>query len=479
MNDEIHALYTSINACMRKMDDDDWHRTRDYLISRRLFPELGIELQTPFPTPQMSSSPAAQRTNPPAGTDQPTGRSQPGGTLWQRAQRRRRGSVDSARNPPLPSGGNAAANDIDGINKWAADSKAGGWPTVPDQSAPPEQWNDDKGNRSQHASQKNAGWGEPAKEPANNEWPTAGESNEQPQDNNSNQSDKPNDSGGNGGGWTNDQGDWGAPPAAQATPPAATGWDEPPAKHNSTSKGHDKDGADERPQRGEDTATEAGGFRPAIKSYWKTWNQPPADVRRPVARARDPYNYPPASSLGAPSGKPASVSHGVQAGRGANYAHQLSRPAYLDTMQDPYAIFTFKYRSQATLEKILDRKIDTSHAMRAVQEAEEERLMRLPKEDLVAELLKRQNLGKQASRAPSAAATGKDRNPPSAKPASKAGGWAADEVKPGDSVSQAGWQEVGKGETGGADTGWGNKSKKAESVQHWAKDDPEVKVVAW
>ena len=40
------------------------------------------------------------------------------------------------------------------------------------------------------------------------------------------------------------------------------------------------------------------------------------------------------------------MSHQVKAGRGAMYQHTLGRPEYLDSMEKPYAVFVFKYRSK-------------------------------------------------------------------------------------------------------------------------------------
>lgn len=85
-----------------------------------------------------------------------------------------------------------------------------------------------------------------------------------------------------------------------------------------------------------------------IKSYWKS-------VVRPAAGAgnRNPQDnifiYPeePLIIFSADD-KPFEVSHQVRYGKGALYYHQGSRPTYVDTFEDPYAVFVFNYRSKGT-----------------------------------------------------------------------------------------------------------------------------------
>jgi hypothetical protein len=184
--------------------------------------------------------------------------------------------------------------------------------------------------------------------------------------------------------------------------------------------------------------------------------------------------------------------------------HKLHQPEYLDPMQQPYAIFTFKYRSQAAVEKIVKKKIDTSNVQQAVQEIEEERLMRLPKDELVAELMRRQ----MSSAASPAAAVivgvealshaSQLRGDWEKKPASKAAtaaaaaaasnnGW-GEEIKPSDSVSIVAastaskkaddWQQLGQGEVAagaGRNKKEGSRASKAETKDHWITNDPELK----
>ncbi|KAF1989699.1 hypothetical protein K402DRAFT_261794 [Aulographum hederae CBS 113979] len=132
-----------------------------------------------------------------------------------------------------------------------------------------------------------------------------------------------------------------------------------------------------------------------IKPYWSAWNTPGAssavderagrtsrDNSPPRARGsranmlwiapEDPlYAIP--EDLAAEKG----VEHQVRPGRGAEYTHRVAKPSYLDTMDRPYAVFRFKYRSKAMLEKILGKPVEET----------EVDLHSLSKEQLIQELL--------------------------------------------------------------------------------------------
>ncbi|EME49371.1 hypothetical protein DOTSEDRAFT_76701 [Dothistroma septosporum NZE10] len=213
-------------------------------------------------------------------------------------------------------------------------------------------------------------------------------------------------------------------------------------------------------------------LQPIIKPYWADWNKPQQDVTRPRVQPRDPYEYPRVTTVLAPAGRARDVSHGVQAGRGAHYAHKTFRPEYLDTMDKPYAIFTFKYRSQAALERILKRKIDTRDTKRAVDEAEKEKLMRLPKNELVEEMLKMRLNPPGSGGKPASAAKAPSNNDWGAKALSHANGWGGDQqrddIKPGDSISAVSAKGSNRG--GG---NWGADDKKSSSRKSKANDGDE------
>lgn len=90
--------------------------------------------------------------------------------------------------------------------------------------------------------------------------------------------------------------------------------------------------------------------------------------------------------------------------------------------------------------------------------------MRLPKDELVAELMRRQTL-----RPSSVKGSKISLRHSASKGGSKVGGG---ELKPSDSVSNVngknndGWEEVGQGEV--------NADKSAASEQHWGNNDPQL-----
>ncbi|CAK3997896.1 Hypothetical predicted protein [Lecanosticta acicola] len=236
---------------------------------------------------------------------------------------------------------------------------------------------------------------------------------------------------------------------------AASGWGQKDASRSRANQSH-------RGYGGDSTGSER--LEPIIKPYWAEWDQPKADVQKPKVKARDAYEFPAPPTVIAPMEKPASVSYGVQPGRGAKYSHTTYRPEYLDTMQKPYAIFTFKYRSRGALEKILGRKIDTSDVERAIDEAEREKLMRMPKDEIVQEMMRlKLAAGKEGGGGGG-----------SKKPSSHAnwgGGKADDKLKPEDSVSQRDWsaKPEKKSDNGG---GWGGKpASKKQSQGGWGNQN--------
>ncbi|KAI7478097.1 hypothetical protein KC351_g8454 [Hortaea werneckii] len=130
-----------------------------------------------------------------------------------------------------------------------------------------------------------------------------------------------------------------------------------------------------------------------VKSYWADWRQttmPQDSPGRGMKKrevARDPCDYPSAPLPTVPEGRLKDIKHGIQAGKGGNYSHRCHRPAYMDTMAEPYAVFSFKYRSKEALEKILKRDV-SSDVQATIKQAEEEKFLNVPKHKLVEELLK-------------------------------------------------------------------------------------------
>ncbi|KAF2210863.1 hypothetical protein CERZMDRAFT_99027 [Cercospora zeae-maydis SCOH1-5] len=530
LNDEISGLYRSIDACMRSMDKQDWQRVRGFLHQQRILPEMRIELATPLPTPVSRPVEPADDDWQPFGTgkhraslserkrQQQNQRAASNG-VWQTPPQTRHANQDidgtgkwtqdnalgpHARDSPHTSndGGTGRSNQQDDANQdggtwgqaeggndaWGRGNgpqqEHGGWPANEDRLAGDDwkQLQNDQNKESDGNTAQHDGWGGGGgcDDRANNgnsgdaqdgAWGNPGENkdgNDQADDWNQGQDNDQPDQG------VNEQ-DVNAPDAwaGQQNDDQVGGWGNEqkagsvggPKKAASQASAWRNDGAQHKAPTG--IATTVSALRPVIKPYWGEWATRADDQSKPRAQPRDAYVYPAPPSIAAPPGKAPSVSHGVQAGRGANYMHKLHRPEYLDTMQQPYAIFTFKYRSKDALEKILGRKIDTSNLQKAAHEVEQEKLMRLPKDELVAELMRRQTLGtssiRRASRIPLAEAA--------ATAPSKTG---RDEVKPSDSVSNANvansddWQEVGQGAV------QAGNSVRGTSEGHWGKNDPQL-----
>ncbi|KAH0292077.1 hypothetical protein M436DRAFT_84526 [Aureobasidium namibiae CBS 147.97] len=101
------------------------------------------------------------------------------------------------------------------------------------------------------------------------------------------------------------------------------------------------DGASDEPDH--------AGINP--KSYWNDWNKRPTiPSSRPT---RNLYLAPeePLPLVPKQVARSKHVEHQVKTGKGAQYLHLCARPEYLDSMKQPYAVFTFKYRSKRFIEK--------------------------------------------------------------------------------------------------------------------------------
>ncbi|OJD29830.1 zinc finger zz-type protein [Diplodia corticola] len=137
--------------------------------------------------------------------------------------------------------------------------------------------------------------------------------------------------------------------------------------------------------------------QPFIKSYWQNTapRAPPAAPYPQPKRSADA-----ATEIFAPSEAPYVVPERtareklvdsyVHHGKAYGYAHATARPAYMDTLESPYAVFRFKYRSGEMLARILGRRgKEEVERERARERAEEERrgLAGLSREELVERLL--------------------------------------------------------------------------------------------
>ena len=95
-----------------------------------------------------------------------------------------------------------------------------------------------------------------------------------------------------------------------------------------------------------------------VKPYWAAWNKPPSPPpakesntsRKRSDASVNAYIVPEEPLYSVPEEVVAKkkTSHQVQPGPGAMYAHKVHSPRYMDSMEEPYAVFVFKYRSKGT-----------------------------------------------------------------------------------------------------------------------------------
>jgi hypothetical protein len=270
--------------------------------------------------------------------------------------------------------------------------------------------------------------------------------------------------------WNTPEAGDGASPGAKSPPPPA------PSSHRSKSS----------------ASTNPHAY---VQPYFQTWR---GNGQTPTAKAlhrqpREPYTYLAAPTPHVPASQVGDRSHGVRAGKGADYTHKVRRPKYLDTMEDPYAVFVFNYRSVNKLEEILHQDIKGDLALVA-EEVSRGVLMNLPREKLVEELLKSQAKAPevvvadvpdvQAKAAPRAksvkSASRGQQNPggwndapapaPAAQPAAdQTAGFQADtggggSVKQGKVAAGGGWVQEAEGATGGA---WNAGGGQANADNTW------------
>ncbi len=95
-----------------------------------------------------------------------------------------------------------------------------------------------------------------------------------------------------------------------------------------------------------------------VKPYWAAWNRsrsPPTAEQSNTSRKRSDspsYVYvvdeEPLYSVPEDVAAQKKASHQVQPGPGALYVHKVHTPRYMDSMEEPYAVFVFKYRSKGS-----------------------------------------------------------------------------------------------------------------------------------
>ena len=126
---------------------------------------------------------------------------------------------------------------------------------------------------------------------------------------------------------------------------------------------------------------------PKPKLYWSSWNKynpPPQDGNfteqesyRSTTRDEEPIY-----TISAIIAQRERLTHQVRPMRASTYSHKISTPTYMDTHEDPYAIFVFKYRDQAVIENMLGKMVEATEAEEKI------RLAGLSKEEIIEELMK-------------------------------------------------------------------------------------------
>ncbi|KAF2756666.1 hypothetical protein EJ05DRAFT_512293 [Pseudovirgaria hyperparasitica] len=339
-----------------------------------------------------------------------------------------RNSRNSAqgKNTKLPAGNNAsnqtqsASNAVEGTGVQSKDNNSSNWNNGNDQGFSPDQGNTsgwDTSNDNQNAStgqtQSNANWNDNSNTPvdqnqASNWQDSADASGDQTQNNwdSSNttpaiptQGDSNWDNSGatsadqnqGNAGFTNDensqtnnnQGDqeWNAnaEPAAdqtqgdanwvQSEDNAAQVWDNSNNDNNTTSQA-----STVVPSTND--CTHPSFIPPWTTSTWHPRPSPPLHPKLHHSAPEVPLYTVAAATVAAKS-----VDTQVRHGPLRAWPSETARPEYMDTPARPYAVFTFQYRSRAMLEGVLGRKLEESAGEKR------ERLMRMSKEEVVAELM--------------------------------------------------------------------------------------------
>lgn len=211
-----------------------------------------------------------------------------------------------------------------------------------------------------------------------------------------------------------------------------------------------------------------------VKPYWKEWNiassQSELAGQKKYQQPREVYNYPASPLPPMPKNKAKDATHGVQTSKGADYTHKCRRPTYIDTMEKPYAVFSFKYRSKEALERILNLRIDDGDVRRIEQQAEMDKLMQMPKHKLIDELMKRRGLPR-SQKAASGVAGEANNNAWGAASArneggSQANGWAKASSH-GNNNGGGGWDNANNDNKGAWGNGWVENNDNQQGHNGW------------
>lgn len=159
--------------------------------------------------------------------------------------------------------------------------------------------------------------------------------------------------------------------------------------------------------------------QPFVKGYWNNWTKAPhAPPALPQRQPKQNEDAP--TEIFAPSELPYIVPEQtareklvdsyVHHGKGYDYAHVTGRPDYIDSWEEPYAVFRFKYRSRNMLSQILGEggkeEMEKDKA-RERGEEQKRRLSLMSKDELIQQLIEKstkaesQKAGGSQQKAPS------------------------------------------------------------------------------
>ena len=124
---------------------------------------------------------------------------------------------------------------------------------------------------------------------------------------------------------------------------------------------------------------------PKPKPYWSTWRNPNTSTGAEIEEEQVPApreSEEPVYSIPVEVAQRNMMSHQVRPDRPAAYTHKRNKPKYMDTHENPYAVFLFKYRDKEIIEHMLETTISEPEV------DEKARLASLSKQELIDELIK-------------------------------------------------------------------------------------------
>lgn len=274
----------------------------------------------------------------------------------------------------------------------------------------------------------------------------------------------------------------------------APGWDNnPPATapndHKSTRSSKTRHSSSHRPRAPSTTPKEHWSFPPPAPKKLFTIAEEIESVSSTKHKSPKIPTVPPEPILTIPETKAKSegLSHQVRAGPGTMYTHAVGRPEYIDTLERPYAVFRFKYRTRDYLRKLLGSEVPKSESAELDPVKEVEKLKVLSDEQKIEEILRLKKLveaggeKREEKRGNDDVDTlvkawvgdQQERSRNNSRKSSKKGGSEGKKSAEGAKAAsnQSGSKKWGDGEGGGAKPAWGEADEKSGSKQGEGDDN--------